>query len=259
MKERKNFEVKPARLYKENENVKEINVGDTVLAEICSYYDGLAKANVYGRDAQISVQDYNIYLESCAKAERELISHIGRKILARVTSVESTILLERNSVVEETTSFLEERIGETVEATVERIVQYGAFVDIGNGIVSLLHISEVSKSRYYDLNNIFQRGDVIKVRLLAMDPDRRMFKISRKQAYNENPQEIHDGMFAKIICSKDLANETGLYVEYDPANQGIMDIPENMSADEFKEGTKVIAQIKRQGPKGFHCNFFSFV
>ena len=44
---------------------------------------------------------------------------------------------------------------------------YGAFVDIGNGVSGLLHISQISHDRISNVDKVLSDGDRIKVRALA--------------------------------------------------------------------------------------------
>jgi polyribonucleotide nucleotidyltransferase len=71
-------------------------------------------------------------------------------------------------------------IGEVYEATVKSIMPYGAFVEFMPGKQGLLHISEVSWSRLETLEGVLKEGELIKVKLLDLDPKTGKFKLSRK-------------------------------------------------------------------------------
>ena len=54
-------------------------------------------------------------------------------------------------------------------ATVVTIKEYGAFVDIAQGVSGLVHVSEFSDERVNDPNEYVAEGDVISVRVLEID------------------------------------------------------------------------------------------
>ncbi|MEP0767135.1 MAG: 30S ribosomal protein S1 [Fimbriimonadia bacterium] len=62
------------------------------------------------------------------------------------------------------------RVGEVVDGVVRRIVDYGAFVDIG-GVDGLLHVSEMSWTRINHPSEVLKEGDEIKVKILRLDQE----------------------------------------------------------------------------------------
>ena len=70
-------------------------------------------------------------------------------------------------------------IGEIYNGTVKSILDFGAFVEIMPGKDGLLHISEVSHDRLEKMDGVFNVGDKIEVKLLAVDKQGKM-KLSRK-------------------------------------------------------------------------------
>jgi S1 RNA binding domain protein len=59
-------------------------------------------------------------------------------------------------------------IGSEVEGRITGITNYGAFVDLGNGAVGLVHISQVADTYVTDINQFLKVGDLIKVKVLGM-------------------------------------------------------------------------------------------
>ncbi len=71
-------------------------------------------------------------------------------------------------------------VGEVYEAKVKSIMPYGAFVEFIPGKQGLLHISEVSWKRLETMEGVMNEGDVVKVKLIGLDPKTGKFKLSRK-------------------------------------------------------------------------------
>jgi polyribonucleotide nucleotidyltransferase len=84
-------------------------------------------------------------------------------------------------------------VGEVYEAKVKSIMPYGAFVEFIPGKQGLLHISEVSWKRLETMEGVLDEGDMVKVKLIGLDPKTGKFKLSRKalmpkpEGYQERP------------------------------------------------------------------------
>ena len=72
------------------------------------------------------------------------------------------------------------QVGEVYEAKVKSIQPYGAFVEFLPKKEGLLRISEISWKRLETMDGIFKEGDMVKVKLVGLDPKTGKFKLSRK-------------------------------------------------------------------------------
>ena len=57
--------------------------------------------------------------------------------------------------------------GLVTEGTVETIKPYGAFVNLGNGLSGLLHISQISQQRIKHPSAVLKEGQTVKVKIIA--------------------------------------------------------------------------------------------
>jgi len=71
-------------------------------------------------------------------------------------------------------------VGKTYEGKVKSIKDFGAFIEFLPKKEGLLHISEISWKRLENMNGIFKEGEMVKVKLLDIDPKTGKFKLSRK-------------------------------------------------------------------------------
>lgn len=56
------------------------------------------------------------------------------------------------------------QVGRVVEGVVTSTVTYGAFLDVGQGVAGLLHISQITHGLIPDVSKILKQGDRVKVR-----------------------------------------------------------------------------------------------
>jgi small subunit ribosomal protein S1 len=72
--------------------------------------------------------------------------------------------------------------GQTVDATVTRVMPYGAFARIADGVEGLIHVSELAATRVVQPSEVVHIGDVLPVRILAIDRERRRLSLSARLA-----------------------------------------------------------------------------
>jgi small subunit ribosomal protein S1 len=73
-------------------------------------------------------------------------------------------------------------VGSDVDATVTRVMPYGAFARVPTGIEGLIHVSEIAPQRISTPAEVVQPGDSVRVRVVAIDPERRRLSLSIRQA-----------------------------------------------------------------------------
>jgi len=104
-------------------------------------------------------------------------------------------------------------IGDRIKATVTHITDYGAFVDIGNGVEGFLHISEIN----WDGINDLTLGQEIEVEVVEINPEEEKLRVTRKNlltkpatlfAQKHNVGDIVEGIITKFI-------NVGAFVEVD--------------------------------------------
>jgi len=71
--------------------------------------------------------------------------------------------------------------GDIYEGTVNGIAEFGAFVDIGYGVEGLVHLSELTYGRRRPVEEVVQKKDKVKVKVLKVDPETGKVSLSIKQ------------------------------------------------------------------------------
>jgi small subunit ribosomal protein S1 len=73
-------------------------------------------------------------------------------------------------------------VGSEVDATITRVMPYGAFARVLAGIEGLIHVSEIASRRIAAPTEVVHPGDFARVRVVAIDPERRRLSLSIRQA-----------------------------------------------------------------------------
>ncbi len=81
-------------------------------------------------------------------------------------------------------------VGSILDGKVTKVVPFGAFVDLGNGVEGLVHISEMAMRHIETPAQVVKVGDEIKVKVMEINPERRRISLSMKAAAQELGFEI---------------------------------------------------------------------
>jgi small subunit ribosomal protein S1 len=175
-----------------------------------------------------------IDLQFCEKPEE----HIGARYPFRVMEIKEkgkNIVLSRRALLQEeqdkkakeTLSSLKE--GLELEGTITRLMDFGAFVDIG-GIDGMVHISEISHVRIQQPSEVLKVGQLVKVRILKIEPGkggRQKIALSIK-ALEQGPWEKGFRFKEGDVISGTVSRlaDFGAFVEVAPGVDGLVHLSE---------------------------------
>ena len=74
------------------------------------------------------------------------------------------------------------KVGDIIDGTVTKIVNFGAFVRVRDGLEGLIHISELSHQRVAHPGDVVHEGQQLKLKIISLDSDRHRLGLSLKQA-----------------------------------------------------------------------------
>ncbi len=72
--------------------------------------------------------------------------------------------------------------GQVLEAQVTRVMPYGAFARVADGVEGLIHVSELAARRVADPNEVVRVGDRLPVKVVSIDRERRRLSLSARLA-----------------------------------------------------------------------------
>jgi small subunit ribosomal protein S1 len=74
------------------------------------------------------------------------------------------------------------KIGDVIEGTVTKLVNFGAFVRVEEGLEGLIHISELSNQRVAHPGDVVKEGEAVNLKIISLDSERHRLGLSLKQA-----------------------------------------------------------------------------
>jgi small subunit ribosomal protein S1 len=113
-------------------------------------------------------------------------------------------------------------VGDELEGTVTKVVTFGAFVEILDGVEGLVHISELAAHHVENPREVVQPGDTVRVKILEIDSERRRLSLSIKRVEDQ------------VLPSEIRAREAAAAAPAQPAAGDLDDVPElGLSEDVF--------------------------
>lgn len=165
-----------------------------------------------------------------------IISLVGKPVCFKVMSLEENrAMLSRRAAQEEAlSSFMRDmRCGDIIEARVTHLEPFGAFVDMGCGIVSLIGIENISVSRISHPSDRFVTGQDIHAVVLAIDREAKRVTLSHREllgTWEENASLFAPGeTVAGVIRG---VEEYGLFIELTPNLSGLAEKREGLGVGE---------------------------
>jgi small subunit ribosomal protein S1 len=144
---------------------------------------------------------------------------------------QNRIILSHRAVLEEETTqkkseLLESlEVGQEIEGVVQRITDFGVFVDIG-GMDGLVHISQLSHAHVEKASDVVTEGDALKVKVLAVDKENERISLSHKETLPGPWSNIESSIPVNSVVTgtvKRLVN-FGAFVEVLPGVEGLVHI-----------------------------------
>ncbi len=84
-------------------------------------------------------------------------------------------------------------LGDELEGKVTKVVTFGAFVEIMDGVEGLVHISELAHHHVENPREVVEPGDDVKVKILEIDSERRRLSLSVKRVAGNEPPPSEEG------------------------------------------------------------------
>ena len=192
------FSIDPSFNLKEN-----VHVGDEISATVIRRDDG------EGHILQAGVVAYVEGIRGFIPASKLSLNYVedldewlGREIQVQVITVDEESkklvlsakeLLREKEAEERKAKVSNVEVGLVTEGTVESVKDYGAFVDLGNGLSGLVHVSQISDKRVKNPASVLKPGDKVKVKVIAVKDGK--LSLSMKALKDVAAEEIQEEAF----------------------------------------------------------------
>ena len=165
-----------------------LNVGDVVEGKVMRFTDYGAFVDIGGVDGLLHISEI-----SWGKLKHpEEVLKIGDIINVKILSLneeKGKISLGLKQTQPEPWSLVGEKyqVGDVLQGKVVQTKEYGAFVELEAGLDGLVHISEIANKRVENVSDELKVGEMVNVKIMEIDPDKRRISLSIKAALPAEP------------------------------------------------------------------------
>lgn len=211
------------------EALDQMEVGSHVKAKVTGQNTGGLELRVAGLRAFMPashvavgrVDDFSGYIGQHLVCEVLELDRSKKKLLLSRRNVERA---ELDAVRRETVGEL--TVGSLVRGKVTRIENFGAFVDIGGGVEGLVHVSNISRTRVEDPNDVLKVGQEVEAQVLDIKDGGKRIGLGMKQLEPDpwdtavEKYAVDQLVEAKVVKVLDF----GAFLELEPGLEGLLHV-----------------------------------
>lgn len=180
--------------YMDSDKVIEVKISETNDAGAICYVEGIRGFIPASRLALSYVEDTSEYM--------------GKKLSVKISAIdpakEKLILSAKEILMEQQSEEHAHKVamivpGTIADGVVESLQPYGAFVDIGDGMTGLVHISQISEKRLRTPSEELKVGQKVRVKILNTNDGK--ISLSIKQAKEDDDKEAYETTDTSSILS----------------------------------------------------------
>jgi ribosomal protein S1 len=235
----------------------DLNEGMVVEANITGHNTGGLEAEVNKIRGFIPISQIELYR---VENIEEFVGKRFKCIVTEANPERRNLVLSRRDLLEREQAEAREKLLEKInegdgdeifEGVVRKLMDFGAFVDLGDGVDGLLHISELSWGRVQHPSDVLVEGQRISVRIKKYDPETQRIGLAYREMlanpWDEASAKYAEGgsVRARIVKIMDF----GAFAELEPGVEGLIHISElgharvHRVSDVVKEGEEVEVKI----------------
>ncbi len=144
------------------------------------------------------------------------------------------IILSRKQVQKEAMNWVKNdlKVGDRVDGIVKNIKPYGAFIEIGGGIVGLAHIEDLSVARIKSPSERLKIGQKLEVVVKSINREQGKVILSYKEtlgSWEENASKFLTGSKVKGKVRETEKNKNGIFIELTPNLVGMAEYQEGLT------------------------------
>lgn len=173
---------------KDSKEVLDVVVKGIVNGGVVAYAEGVRGFIPASKLALSYVEDTEAYLNKAIQVQVLDVEKEGKRLILSAKEI-----LREKAEEERKNKISNLEIGLVTEGKVESLQPYGAFIDLGNGLSGLVHISQICEKRIKKPSEVLTVGDKVKVKVIAIKEGK--ISLSIKEASDMMAKEIEEEVF----------------------------------------------------------------
>jgi len=171
----------------------------------------------------------------------------GKFKILKFSRKKANVVVSRRSFMEEERDVLRKGLldhiqeGDTIEARVKNITDYGVFMDLG-GLDGLMHVTDMSYGKVGHPSDVCKVGDLLTVKVIRFDRERGRISLGLKQTKSDPWLELEARYQPGLRVKGKVTNTTkyGAFVELEEGVEGLLHISEMSWSKRLKDPSEVM-------------------
>ena len=235
------------------------NADETVEAQVVREVKGGLLATVKGINAFIPGSQVTTHYV------KDLSQYVGQTLECKIINVDDRkkrlVLSSRKIQEQEQQVKIDEaweniNVDETIKGTVQRLTDFGAFVDLG-GVDGLIHISDISWKRIKHPSDVLNVGDEVEVIVLRANKERNRISLGLKQLTKKPFDEFVENNKEGDVVKGEVVNllDFGAFVRLQEGVEGLVHVSQisydhvEKPSDELEVGQELDVKILEINPE----------
>lgn len=231
---------------KREEFFKNVKIGDEVEGTVKSFTSFGAFIDLGGFDGLLHINDMSWGHVTRPKDYVKKNQNIKLKVI-RLDEEENKINLSLKHFSEDPWMHFEEKYqeGDIVKGTVTKLTDFGAFIELEEGIEGLAHISELSwVKRINHPKEVLSVGDEVEIKILSYDLQKGRVSLGLKQVF-PNPWDTIEERYPvgkKIRCTVNKITNAGAFAEIEEGIDGFIHVDDLSWTKKYKNPSAVLSE-----------------
>ena len=172
--------------YMDDKEVLNVKIGGVVNAGVIAYVDGVRGFIPASRLSLSYIEDLETYLLKDIEVRVIDVDEANNRLVLSAREI-----LQEKARKEREARIAAVKVGSIVTGTVESLQNYGAFVDLGDGLSGLVHISQISLKRIKSPSDVLNVGDEVNVKIIGVKDGKISLSMKALEEEKKEEEEIH--------------------------------------------------------------------
>ena len=191
---------KKLQQYLEEKTVLDVKVGGVVKGGVVAYVEGIRGFIPASKLSLSYVENLEDWLNKEIQVQVITVEPEKKRLVLSARE-----LLREKAAEERRAKISNVQVGLVTEGKVESIQPYGAFIDLGDGLSGLVHVSQISDKRIKTPDAVLKVGDTVKVNVIAIKDGK--LSLSMKALKDVAAEEVRE---EKVVLPKSEELTTNL-------------------------------------------------
>lgn len=191
---------KKLQQYLEEKTVLDVKVGGVVKSGVVAYVEGIRGFIPASKLSLSYVENLEDWLNKEIQVQVITVEPEKKRLVLSARE-----LLREKAAEERRAKISNVQVGLVTEGKVESIQPYGAFIDLGDGLSGLVHVSQISDKRIKTPDAVLKVGDTVKVKVIAIKDGK--LSLSMKALKDVAAEEVRE---EKVVLPKSEELTTNL-------------------------------------------------